>query len=117
MGATLNVIPYFFYDLTEIKQKAMVTVLKIRALFEDYGNGVLSDAALVEAIDIIEEAKIYHDKNIVKPTKDEIKKAKKAKDKAFWMKQNRKQKIGSRRKRKLVFCLLFPLAESVKNLT
>jgi len=82
VGATLNVIPYFFYDLTEIKQKAMVTVLKIRALFEDYGNGVLSDAALVEAIDIIEEAKIYHDKNIVKPTKDEIKKAKKAKDKS-----------------------------------
>lgn len=57
VGATLNVVPYFFYDLTEIKQKAMVTVLKIRALFEDYGNGVLSDAALVEAIDIIEEAK------------------------------------------------------------
>lgn len=82
IGATLNVVPYFFYDLTEIKQKAMVTVLKIRALFEDYGNGVLSDAALVEAIDIIEEAKIYHDKKIIKPTKEEIKKAKKAKDKS-----------------------------------
>ena len=82
IGATLNVIPYFFYDLTEIKQKAMVTVLKIRALFEDYGNEVLSDAALVEAIDIIEEAKIYHDKKLIKPTKDEIKKAKKSKDKS-----------------------------------
>lgn len=82
IGATLNVVPYFFYDLTEIKQKAMVTVLKIRALFEDYDNGVLSDAALVEAIDIIEEAKIYHDKKIIKPTKEEIKKAKKAKDKS-----------------------------------
>lgn len=82
VGATLNVIPYFFYDLTEIKQKAMVTVLKIRALFEDYGNGVLSDAALVEAIDIIEEAKIYHDKKMIKPSKDEIKKARKAKDKS-----------------------------------
>lgn len=82
VGATLNVVPYFFYDLTEIKQKAMVTVLKIRALFEDYGNGVLSDAALVEAIDIIEEAKTYHDKKIIKPTKEEIKKAKKAKDKS-----------------------------------
>lgn len=82
VGATLNVIPYFFYDLTEIKQKAMVTVLKIRALFEDYGNGILSDAALVEAIDIIEEAKIYHDKKMIKPSKDEIKKARKAKDKS-----------------------------------
>ena len=81
IGATLNVLPYFFYDLTEIKQKAMVTVLKIRALFEDYGNGVLSDASLVEAIDIIEEANIYYGKKIVKPTKDKIKAAKKIKNK------------------------------------
>lgn len=81
IGATLNVIPYFFYDLTEIKQKAMVTVLKIRALFEDYGNGVLSDASLVEAIDIIEEANIYYGRKIVKPTKDKIKDAKKIKNK------------------------------------
>lgn len=81
IGASLNVIPYFFYDLTEIKQKAMVTVLKIRALFEDYGNGVLSDASLVEAIDLIEEAKLYYGKEQVKPTKDSIKAAKKTKDK------------------------------------
>ncbi|MBR6392609.1 MAG: MFS transporter [Eubacterium sp.] len=32
-GAILNAIPFFFYDLTETKQKAMVRVLKIRALF------------------------------------------------------------------------------------
>lgn len=80
IGATLNVIPYFFYDLTETKQKAMVTVLKIRALFEDYGNGVLSDAALVEAIDLVEESKIYHNKKIIKPTKDKIKAAKRTKN-------------------------------------
>lgn len=81
IGATLNVIPYFFYDLTEVKQKAMVTVLKIRALFEDYGNNALSDSALVEAIDIIEEAKLYYGKEKLKPTKDAIKAAKKIKDK------------------------------------
>lgn len=33
LGAALNVIPYFFYDLTEVKQKGIVKVLKIRALF------------------------------------------------------------------------------------
>ena len=59
VGAVLNVIPFFFYDLSETKQKAMVRVLKIRALFEDYGNRVLSDEALVEAVDIIEEARLY----------------------------------------------------------
>lgn len=59
VGAAMNLVPYFFYDLTENQQKAMVRVLRIRALFEDYGNGVLKDKDLVEAIDIIREAESY----------------------------------------------------------
>lgn len=59
IGAALNVIPYFFFDFTEIKQKSTISVLKIRALFEDYANGVLSDEKLVEAVDIINEAELY----------------------------------------------------------
>lgn len=62
VGAALNVIPFFFYDLTEAKQRAMVKVLKIRAMFEDFGNGVLSDELLAEGVEIIEEAKLYADK-------------------------------------------------------
>ncbi len=57
VGAALNVIPYFFYDLTEVKQQGIIKVLKIRALFEDYGNGILKDSDLVETIDIIKQAK------------------------------------------------------------
>lgn len=57
VGAAMNVIPYFFYDLTEIKQQGIIKVLKIRALFEDYGNGILKDSDLVETIDIIKQAK------------------------------------------------------------
>lgn len=56
IGAVMNVLPYFFYDLSEIKQQGMIMVLKIRALFEDYGNGILKDKDLVEAIDAIREA-------------------------------------------------------------
>lgn len=56
VGATLNFIPYFFYDMTELRQRAIVKVLKLRAMFEDYGNGVLNDKDIVDAIDIIEEA-------------------------------------------------------------
>ena len=56
VGALLNVIPYFFYDMTEEKQGAIVKVLKIRAMFEDYSNNVLSDEELVETLDIIREA-------------------------------------------------------------
>lgn len=56
-GAFLNMVPYFFYNLKEKDQKGIVKVLKIRAMFEDYGNGITNDATLVEAIDIIETAK------------------------------------------------------------
>ena len=57
IGAAMNVIPFFFYDLTEVKQQGIIKVLKIRALFEDYGNGILKDHDLVEAMDIIKKAK------------------------------------------------------------
>ncbi len=77
IGALMNVIPYFWYDFNERKQKSVVRVLKVRALFEDYGNGVLSDADLVEAIDIIRDAKTMAvaepkeiDKNSYKSIKD-----------------------------------------------
>ncbi|MDR1629750.1 MAG: MFS transporter [Oscillospiraceae bacterium] len=56
IGAALNVLPYFFYNLTEAKQRGIVKVLKIRAMFEDYGNGVLNDSALVEGVEIIQQA-------------------------------------------------------------
>lgn len=57
VGALLNVVPFFWYDFNERKQKSVVRVLKVRALFEDYGNGVLDNGRLVEAIDIIRQAK------------------------------------------------------------
>lgn len=63
VGAAMNVIPYFFYDLSEVKQRGMVRVLQIRALFEDYGKNVLSDKDLVKAIDIVNESREYSGKS------------------------------------------------------
>ncbi len=57
IGALMNVIPYVWYDFNERKQKSVVRVLKVRAMFEDYGNGVLKDSELVEVIEIIRKAK------------------------------------------------------------
>lgn len=59
IGAVLNFIPYFFYDMTELRQRSIVKILKIRAMFEDYGNGVLNDRDIVSTIDMIEEASEY----------------------------------------------------------
>lgn len=57
VGAFLNMVPYLFYDFTEKKQKSVVRVLKVRALFEDYGNNALDNHQIVEAIDMVEEAR------------------------------------------------------------
>lgn len=62
IGAALNVIPYFFYDFTETKQKAIIKVLKIRAMFEDYSRNQHNEDAFAEAIEIIREARVLSTK-------------------------------------------------------
>ena len=57
VGAFMNVIPFFWYDFNEIKQKSVVRVLKVRAMFEDFGNKVSKDEVLVEGIEIIRKAR------------------------------------------------------------
>lgn len=77
VGATLNVLPYFFYDLTETRQKAIIKVLKIRAMFEDFGNDMLDDKDIVESLDIIHHAEEMANKEPIPVTKEHIKAAKK----------------------------------------
>ncbi len=79
IGAILNLIPYLFYDLTEAKHRGYVNVLKIRAMFEDYGNNVLDDAELIDAMKIIEATKGDLAKKSVDKTA--LKLARKQKDK------------------------------------
>ena len=57
IGAALNAVPYFFYDFTETKQKAIIKVLKIRAMFEDYSRNRHNDDAFSEAMEIIKESR------------------------------------------------------------
>ncbi len=83
VGALMNVIPYFWYDFNERKQKSVVRVLKVRAMFEDYGNGVLRDSELVETIDMIENAR--------KMSVEEPKKLDKKSYKSISDKQKRKE--------------------------
>jgi len=81
-GAVINVIPYFFYDLTELKQQGIIKVLKIRAFFEDYGNGTLSDRDLVEVVDLVETANRLAGEELPVLSRAEIKKARASKDRA-----------------------------------
>lgn len=78
VGAFLNLVPFFFYDLKETQHKSIIRILKIRAMFEDYGNGVTNDRTLVEAVDIIRDAKDMVDKEPVAVSKKDKKTDKKA---------------------------------------
>ena len=80
IGAVLNLIPYLFYDLTEQKHRGYVNVLKIRAMFEDYGNDELDNGQLVEAMEIINASRNNLQKKVVDKTA--LKAAKKINDKA-----------------------------------
>lgn len=71
VGAIMNLIPYLFYDFTEKKQKSVVRVLKVRALFEDFKNGALKDEALVEAIDVVNYAREMAEKDYKSTNKND----------------------------------------------
>lgn len=73
LGAVINVIPYFFYDLTELKQQGIIKVLKIRAFFEDFGNNTLSDHDLVEVVEMVDSANTLSNEEVVPVSKDKIK--------------------------------------------
>ncbi|MCD7828326.1 MAG: MFS transporter [Clostridiales bacterium] len=42
LGAVLNLIPYFFYDLSREKHGYVIRVLYYRAIYDDYKNGELT---------------------------------------------------------------------------
>ena len=67
VGAALNTVPYFFYDFTETKQKAVIRILQIRAMFEDYGNGVLTDSDMRSTMEMIHAARDCASRGMPRP--------------------------------------------------
>ncbi len=76
LGAFLNLVPFIFYDLTENKHKAYVSVLKIRTMFENYALGNADDEEIAEAMEIINQAKELNGKEKTAADKTALKNAK-----------------------------------------
>lgn len=72
IGAALNVIPYFFYDLNENRQTAIVRILKIRAAGTDYLNSVENKEEISEAVEIIKTAYKNAEREILKTDRKSI---------------------------------------------
>ncbi len=77
IGAVLNLLPFFFYDLTENKHKGYVEVLKVRAMFINNSIGKLDDDELIDSMKIIRTARELHGKDKITADKSKIKAARK----------------------------------------
>lgn len=73
IGATLNLIPFFFYSLSVEKHRNIVKALEYRALFDDYVNDCLDDNRVVETIEGINET--YGFLNAPEPNFKELREA------------------------------------------
>lgn len=84
VGAAVDAIPWFFYDLTESQQKGVVRVLRIRSAAEDRAAGVENDAVYCEACEALEAMERYlplEKRERPKAKKGEDKKERRAKNK------------------------------------
>ena len=53
VGAVIDILPWFFYDLSETDQKAVVRVVRLRSAVEDRHAGVLEDELYCEACEAL----------------------------------------------------------------
>ncbi|MBR5409313.1 MAG: MFS transporter [Clostridia bacterium] len=66
VGAAVDVLPWFAYDITETGQKSMIRVIRIRTLVEDTDAGAAEeDSAYLEGCEAILKAREYRDEKPV----------------------------------------------------
>ena len=61
VGAAVDVLPWFAYDISETGQKSMIRVIRIRTIVEDYDSGKLDEASYIEGCEAIIKARKYID--------------------------------------------------------
>jgi formiminotetrahydrofolate cyclodeaminase len=77
IGAAIDVLPWFAYDITETGQKSMIRVVRIRTLIEDYSLKTSDDSTYIEGCEaIINARKFYGLEKQEKPDKAVLKRAK-----------------------------------------
>lgn len=80
VGATIDVLPWFAYDITETGQKSMIRVIRIRTIVEDRKAEMQEDSAYIEGCEAIIKARKYHGLEKKDVSKHLIKEAKKSGD-------------------------------------
>lgn len=77
VGAAIDVLPWFAYDISETGQKSMIRVIRIRTIVEDKDSDEQDDSAYIEGCEAVMKAREYDGKEkIAVPDKTELKAAK-----------------------------------------
>ncbi|MBQ9552476.1 MAG: MFS transporter [Clostridia bacterium] len=59
VGAAIDVLPWFAYDISETGQRAMIRVIRIRTIVEDRNNPNRDEASYIEGCEAILKARKY----------------------------------------------------------
>ena len=100
VGAAIDVLPWFAYDITESGQKAMIRVIRIRTVVEDAKAGERDDTSYIEGCEAVFKAREYYGKEkVVIPHHSTVSAARKlpAADEAA--KQARKEAVREAKKK------------------
>ena len=76
IGAAVDVLPWFLYDISETGQKSMIRAIRIRTLVEDEDSGNRDEASYIEGCEAIFKAKKFFDIEKIADYKNKLKEAK-----------------------------------------
>lgn len=79
VGAVLNLIPFFFYDMSKEKHRNIIRVLRYRALFDDFETGSFNADIIRDGVEAVRSGLEMNDSPApdFKKLKDDIKNASK----------------------------------------
>ena len=60
VGATVDVLPWFAYDISETGQKSMIRVIRLRTIVEDRHSDLQEDSAYIEGCEAVMKAIEYY---------------------------------------------------------
>ena len=99
IGAAVDVLPWFLYDISETGQKSMIRVIRIRTLIEDARNVDQDDSAYIEGCEAIFKAQKYFDAESDTTSKSILKEARALPSGTKEEKKIRSQAINNAKKR------------------
>ncbi len=99
IGAAVDVLPWFLYDISETGQKSMIRVIRIRTLIEDANNPDREESTYIEGCEAIFKAIKYYEEEKDPTTKAILKEARALPSTTEEQKAFKKQAIKDAKKR------------------